>query len=235
MLTLLRANTWMCVCGVLGINKTVSALWLMWRFIQRISEDPNRAAEAVCFKPTSAVSTRRKAAGFLPVVQINKWATKRTLHSTICPSLRTSKYLIESSHCLLAFQNVASHMDKIKYISFTPVLRFPSSELGNERHKLGTQRCMWILTAYLNERLNSRSLARIFLSTSLKEGKKWYSLAWSKHSLRGSTGHSAPHRSLFSDRSSCQRRTSSLCPPAICPSYKSGGGKDRKELRRQEV
>lgn len=37
---------------------------------------------------------------------------------------------------------------------------------------LGMQRYMWILTAYLNERLYSRSLARIFLSTSLKEGKK---------------------------------------------------------------
>lgn len=37
---------------------------------------------------------------------------------------------------------------------------------------LGMQRYTWILTAYLNERLYSRSLARIFLSTSLKEEKK---------------------------------------------------------------
>lgn len=51
MLTLLRSNTWMRVCDILGINKTVSALWLMWSFRQRFSEEPNRAAEAVKTDP----------------------------------------------------------------------------------------------------------------------------------------------------------------------------------------
>lgn len=47
----------------------------------------------------------------------------------------------------------------------------------------------------------------------------------------GSASTCRTHLSHFSDPSSCQRMTSSLLPPAICPSYQSRK-KDRKEFHR---